>query len=250
MTVPQTREEFKEYCLRKLGRPVIRINVSDDQVDDRIDEAFQVYSERHFDGYMERWIVYDVTQEDADRGYIKTPSDILAVQQLMDSGRVSGENGGGVDYNLSTEFAFISSAFQPWAGSAQLDYFFLNLNLNEMKYNMGVTPRFDHSRHTGELYIYDGASLTVGKRYFMKVSKLHTPDENPGVWNDRWFKQYATELIRKQWGSNMMKHGEIQLLGGVTVNGQAMIDMADREIENLRNQLLDEFTEPVGFFMG
>jgi len=246
--IPKTREEFKEFCLRKLGKPVIRINVSDSQVDDRIDEAFQVYSERHFDAYMEVWVMYEVTQEDVDRGFIKVPDNILAVQQLMDMPPIS--NQGGVDYNLTPEFAMISTMYKPWMGSNLLDFYIMNLGISETRDLLQVTPRFEHSRHTGELIVYDGKPLKVGNRYFIFVSKILTPDENPGVWNDRWFKQYCSELIRKQWGVNMMKHGEIQLLGGVQVNGQAMIDMADRELELLRTQLIEEFTEPVGFFMG
>lgn len=246
--MPKTREEFKEFCLRKLGRPVIRVNVSDDQVEDRIDEAFQVYSERHFDAMMDLWVMYEVTQEDVDRGYIKVPDNIMVVQKLMDLPSLSGETGS--DYNLTPEFTVMASTYTPWMGSNLLDFYIMNLGISETKDLLQVTPRFEHSRHTGKLVVYDGKTLKVGNRYFMLVSKILTPEENPGIWNDRWFKQYATELIRKQWGSNMIKHGEIQLLGGVQVNGQVFIDMAERELEILRTQLVEEFSEPVGFFMG
>ena len=50
MATPNSRETFKENCLRRLGKPVVEINVDDDQVDDRIDQALTYYSDYHFDG--------------------------------------------------------------------------------------------------------------------------------------------------------------------------------------------------------
>lgn len=312
MARPQTRQEFKEYCLRALGKPVIRINVSDDQIDDRIDEAFQVYSERHYDAYIEKWVMYRTTAEDVARGYLKTPSNILAVQQLLQSSGPSqdpaptstvtndpdaapapdpnytegddyevgasgypgnppyvyGEPGftvsswgqasedsvtgseWGSDYNLSPEFGMMWDIYSPWAGADLLDYYIKMLTLNETRDLIGTTVRFEHSRHTGELVVYDGRAMGVGRRYYCLVSQIIEPEDHPEIWNDRWFKQYCIEMIRKQWGSNMIKHGDIQLLGGVTVNGQTMIDMAERAMETLRTQLIEEFTEPVGFFVG
>ena len=65
MANPTSRSDFKEYCLRKLGKPVIEINVDDDQVDDRIDEALKFYYDYHFDGVEKQYYRYVFT--DADR---------------------------------------------------------------------------------------------------------------------------------------------------------------------------------------
>lgn len=65
MATPTSRAEFKEYCLRKLGKPVIEINVDDDQVDDRIDEALKYYWDYHFDGSEKLYYKYMI--QDADR---------------------------------------------------------------------------------------------------------------------------------------------------------------------------------------
>ena len=67
MARPNTRASFKEYCLRSLGKPVIDINVDEDQVEDRIDEAVQYFSQYHTDGVERMYLKYKVTAEDKVR---------------------------------------------------------------------------------------------------------------------------------------------------------------------------------------
>ena len=67
MAVPSTKATLKEYCLRALGKPVIDINVDDDQVDDRIDEAVQYFAQYHVDGVERMYLKYLVTAADITR---------------------------------------------------------------------------------------------------------------------------------------------------------------------------------------
>ena len=67
MATPTTRTEFKEYCLRSLGKPVIEINVDPDQVEDRIDEALQYFSQFHYDGVERVYLKYQLTADDITR---------------------------------------------------------------------------------------------------------------------------------------------------------------------------------------
>ena len=67
MAKPNSREELKEYCLRKLGKPVLEINVDDDQISDCIDDGLQYFQERHFDGVMRMYLKYQFTDEDIAR---------------------------------------------------------------------------------------------------------------------------------------------------------------------------------------
>ena len=57
-----SREKFKEYILRRLGSPVIDINVDDEQIDDRIDDALLKYRDYHFDGMQHVYYPYQLTQ--------------------------------------------------------------------------------------------------------------------------------------------------------------------------------------------
>ena len=67
MAQPATRAEFTDYCLRKLGAPVLEINVDDNQVDDLIDDAIQLYQEYHFDGVEKMFLKHCITDDDVTR---------------------------------------------------------------------------------------------------------------------------------------------------------------------------------------
>src|SRR5210317_516986 len=83
MALPINRLEFKQWCLRKLGAPVIEINVDDDQVEDRIDEAIAYWNDYHFDGTQRVFLKHQVTQEDKDNGYIPVPDNIIGIVNIF-----------------------------------------------------------------------------------------------------------------------------------------------------------------------
>ena len=68
MAKPSSRQGLIDYCLRRLGAPVLEINIDDEQIDDLVDDALQYFNERHFDGVEKMYLKYQVTQEDIDRG--------------------------------------------------------------------------------------------------------------------------------------------------------------------------------------
>jgi hypothetical protein len=78
-----TRAEFKKYCLRRLGWPVIDINVDDDQVDDRIDDALQFFHDYHFDGTEKMFLKHRITEEDIKRRWIYCPEPIAFVNNVF-----------------------------------------------------------------------------------------------------------------------------------------------------------------------
>ena len=75
MAKPASRTQLVDYCLRKLGAPVLEINVDDDQIDDLVDDAIQLFNERHFDGVERMYLKYQFTQDDIDRGSARSDSD-------------------------------------------------------------------------------------------------------------------------------------------------------------------------------
>ena len=66
MATPNSKATFKEYIKRKLGAPVLEINVDDDQFDDRIDEAVQYFQEYHYDGSIRCYLKHQLTQTQID----------------------------------------------------------------------------------------------------------------------------------------------------------------------------------------
>lgn len=249
MAKPTDKASFGEFCLRKLGKPVITINVSPDQVEDRIDEALQVFSEKHYDATEKEWVAYRLTAEDLANNYITVPDDILVIDKLLPLESVLStmrRNGA-----FSFEHQMILDNLSPFQPLDMINYTMVMTGLEEINQMLNVEETFEFTRHKNRLKIHNTMKrFVVGSVVCFHAYRVIDPETNPYVWNDKWLKQYATALIKQQWGSNMKKHGEIQLLGGVTVNGQQIFDEATQEIQQLEEQLTETYTEPPGFFIG
>lgn len=244
-----SRAEFTEYCLRKLGKPVIRINVAPEQVDDRIDDAIQAWNDKHYDGSEKAWIGYALTQEDILAGYITLPDDIMTVDQIVPMSTIYKENGS--DSLFSYRYQFMMQNMSPFQPLDMLNYYMTMVNLQEVNDMVNTTERFEFTKHKSKLIIYRGMeSSKVGEVLTFHVFKKIIPDVVPGAWNDKWLKRYATALIKQNFGQNMKKHGEVQLMGGVTVNGQQIFDEATQEISDLEEELRSTYEEPIDFAMG
>lgn len=249
MAKPNSRESFGEYCLRSLGKPVININVAPEQVLDRIDEALQVYSEKHFDATENEWVAYRVTAEDVLRGYVTVPNDILVIDEIIGLDEVAQSYADDEDFGY--RYQLVMGSFSPFGSLDSLSYYMNVSYINELNSLIQVTPRFEYTRHKNRLNVYQSfKDYRVGNVLCMHVMRIINPDENPQVWNDKWLKEYTKALIKRQWGENMKKHGEIQLLGGVTVNGQQFYDEAIQEIADLETELETNYQLPIDCFMG
>jgi hypothetical protein len=83
MAKPQTRAQFKDYCLRRLGFPVIQINVDEDQVEERIDDALQFFNDYFFDGTQKMFLKHQLTAEDIERRWIYVPDAVTFVTGVL-----------------------------------------------------------------------------------------------------------------------------------------------------------------------
>ena len=68
MAAPNSRGQLINFGLRKLGYPVLEINLDTDQIHDALDDTLQLYQERHYNGIERMYLKYKITQEDLDRG--------------------------------------------------------------------------------------------------------------------------------------------------------------------------------------
>lgn len=247
MAIPITRIDFNDYCLRKLGHPVIRINVAPEQVEDRVDEAIQRWTEQHYDAVEETWVTYPITQVDIDNGYITLPNNILIVVQTINlSEMISGSSN-----MFSYKYQMGLQNLSPFQALDTLNYYMTMTNINSVYDMVNVAPRLNHTRHMNKLDVFqDLSNVASGTLIALRVYKTIDPEEYTSVYNDYWLKKYATTLIKEQWGSNMKKHGDVQLLGGVTVNGQQIYDEARQELQQLEEELETRYSLPVDFFIG
>lgn len=246
MAVPTTRSEFKEYCLRKLGKPVIEINVDDDQVEDRIDESLRYYWDYHFDGSEKLYYKHLITSTDIANKYITLPENIIGVVKLFPVGQsLNTMNLFNIRYQIALNdlYTLTTQSMVPYVMAMQHIQF-----LEEIL--VGQKP-VRYSRHKDRLYIDMDWGLAVEGEYFVvEAYQVIDPDTFTDVWGDRWLALYATALIKYQWGSNLTKFTGMVLPGGVQFNGEKIQDDAKAEIEALEQEMQTSYTLPAYHMVG
>ena len=271
MAIPTSKSTFKSYCLRALGFGVIDINVSDDQVDDRIDEALQYFAQYHYDGVEKMYLKYQITQDDLDRAasndtttatdtvdsnitatfkegknFIPMPSSVVSVIQIFPFDDQATNNMFDIRYQLRLNdlYDFSStSIIQYQMTMQQLD--FLSHIL------VGEKPlRFN--QHQNRLYIDMDFSndIDVGEFLIIECYRKIDPATYTDIFDDIYLKRYATALIKRQWGANLSKFNGVQLLGGVEMNGAEIYSQAMEEIDKLEEQIMLAFETPIDYMVG
>ena len=250
-----TRADFTNYCLRRLGWPVIDINVDDEQVQDRIDDALQYWQDYHFDGLQKVYWIKVLTQDDINNQSLDATSahdqkgntlEIAGVSRIFPiSDSQANVNMFDLRYQLRLNelYDFTSASYINYTLTQQ------HLRSLEIMFTGEVPIRFQ--RHMQRLFIdwAWGTEVNVGDVVVAECYALIDPNVYNMVWSDRWLKEYATALIKRTWGSNMKKFGGMQLPGGVTLNGKETYDEAVAEIERLETEMSSNFFAPLEFFM-
>ena len=271
MAVPSTKATLKSYCLRSLGSGVIDINVSDDQIDDRLDEALQYFAEYHYDGVERMYLKHKITSDDLSRA--TTDESTTATDTADNSVTATWLEGKGF---IPVPDAVISvvSVF-PFTDSATANMFDLRyqLRLNDlydfsstsiMEYQMtlqhldylehilvGEVPiRF--SQHQQRLYLdMDwNNDIKVDEFIIIECYRKLDPATFTDIFNDMYLKRYATALIKRQWGANLSKFNGVSMLGGVTMNGETIYSQAQEELEKLEEQIQLAFELPINYMIG
>jgi hypothetical protein len=251
MATITTRQDLIDYCLRKLGDPVLEINVSDDQIEDKVDDALQKYQEFHSDATIRTYMKHQVTSADVTNKYIPISSDIIFVSKVFPVSTTYGSSGNLFDIRYQM-FLNNMGDFINWAGD--LSYLYqMEQYLSMIDQQLHGHPQVTFSRHQDRLYIYgdfNDGDLKEGDYVVAEIYQIVDPETHTSVYNDMFIKDYTTQLIKQQWGMNMSKFEGMQLPGGVTVNGRQMYDDATAEIEKLEEKLRLEQELPVDFFVG
>ena len=247
MAVPATRNEFKEYCLRKLGKPVIEINVDDDQIEDRIDEALKYYWDYHFDGTEMIYYKHQITSQNKTDRYITLPDNVIGAVHLFPIGdpTVSSDDLFNIRYQIALNdlYTLTSVSMIPYYMAMEHIAF-----LQEML--VGKQP-IRYNRHRNTLHLdMDWEKVNVGDYIVVQAYQIVDPTTYTDVWGDRWLQNYCTQLIKQQWGSNLTKFEGMQLPGGVQFNGQKLYDDATAKLEEMEKEMIDNFSLPVMDMVG
>ena len=258
MAIPNTRTNFKEYCLRALGKPVIEINVDPDQVEDRIDEALQYFAQYHYDGIERVYLKHQMSQADIDRSrtdttlptatdvdgsttavwkeqknYIPVPSSVISVVKVFPMTDKSTLNMFDVRYQLRLNDLY------DFSSTSVMHYEMTMQHLDFLDHILIGETAIRHNQHQNRLYMDADfqSDFIDGDYIIIECYRKLDPATFVDVWDDIFLKKYATQLIKQQWGANLSKFQGIQMLGGVALNGEQIYTQAQEEINKLEEQI-------------
>jgi hypothetical protein len=271
MAIPTTKSTFKEYCLRSLGKGVIDINVSDDQTDDRIDEALQYFAQYHYDGIEKVYLKHQITQADVDRaasnetttatdsvdssitasflegkGFIPMPSAVVSVIQIFPFDDVATNNMFDIRYQLRLNDLY------DFSSTSVMQYQMTMEHLDFLSHILVGEKPIRFNQHQNRLYIdMDFANdIDVGQFIIIECYRKIDPATYTDIFDDIYLKRYATALIKRQWGANLSKFSGVAMLGGVTMNGETIYSQAQEELEKLEEQIQLSFETPIDYMVG
>ena len=247
MAVPTSRTELKDYCLRRLGYPVVDINVDDEQVEDRIDDALKYYQDYHYDGTERIFLKHQVTADDIANEYITIPEAVIGVVRVFDIGdAIQSSTLFNIRYqiHLNDLFDFTSTTYVPYVTAMR------HVEMLEEIF-VGKKPiRFQRHKNQLNIDMDWGNDVIAGDYVIIECYRILDPDTYTDVYGDKWLLRYTTALIKRQWGENLKKFEGMTLPGGVTFNGQKIWEEATEEINKLEEEMISSYSLPVADMMG
>lgn len=242
-----SRGQLIDYCLRRLGSPVIEINVDDQQIEDRIDDAFQFYREFHYDAVELVYLKHQFTAEDIERQYIETNDLVVGVNRILPfTNRSRGMDIFDVRYQiLINDLYSLMSTDLIYYSMVKTQLELINMLL------VGQQPiRFN--RHMNRIYIDADWNLDsrIGEYIIIEAYRILDPNTYTDVYDDMYLKKYSTALIKRQWAENIKKFSGVQLPGGVTLNGDTLYQEAVQEINAIEEEMRRSFELPPDMFIG
>ena len=277
MAKPTTKQELIDHCLRKLGAPVLEINVSDEQLDDIVDDAVQYFNERHFDGVERMYLKYKITQEDIDRGqadpltsnttgivsttatsggfsntwyensnFINCPDSVIGVEKVFkfDTSSISGGMFS-IKYQLFLNDLYFFNSVE------LLQYSMTKRYLEDIDFLLTTDKQIRFNKRQDRLYLdIDWKSQAVNQFIVLDCYRALDPENFSQIYNDSFLKRYCTAMIKKQWGQNLIKFRGVKLPGGLELNGREIYDDAERDLERIKEKMMLEYELPPLDFIG
>ena len=279
MAKPSTRQGLIDYCLRRLGAPVLEINVDDDQIDDLVDDAIQFFNERHFDGVERMYLKYKITQNDIDRGkaggaggvgivttsatstivgtattfsfyensnYIQVPDSVIGIEKIFkfDTSSISGGM-------FSIKYQLFLNDLYYFNSVELLQYSMTKSYLEDIDHLLTTDKQIRFNKRQDRLYLdIDWASQSADDYIVIDCYRALDPTSFSQVYNDSFVKLYLTSLIKRQWGQNLIKFRGVKLPGGIELNGRQLYEDAEKELSDIKQRMTSEYELPPFDFIG
>lgn len=148
MALPQTRKEFKQYCLERLGQGAIDINITDSQAESRIDDAILYYTDYHYDGTIEMYYKHIITSDDIANEFISIPDNIIGIVELFDIDSALGSN-----LWTSSKYQILASELNGLRSFNSADIFFTYYGLEEIRNQITTIPMYRFNRNLNKLFL-------------------------------------------------------------------------------------------------
>jgi hypothetical protein len=285
MAKPSTRQGLIDYCKRRLGAPVLEINVDDDQIDDLVDDALQYFQERHFDGVERMYLKYRFTQADLDRGrasnesgstntagivttsatstsisgygtttsnyyetsnFIQVPDSVIGIERIFKFDTSSISGG-----MFSIKYQLFLNDLYYFNSVELLQYAMTKTYLEDIDFLLTPDKQIRYNKRQDRLYLdVDWQSMSENDYIVIDCHRILDPATYSGVYNDSFLKRYLTALIKRQWGQNLIKFNGVKLPGGIELNGRQLYDDAEREIAEIQSRMSMDYELPPLDFIG
>lgn len=242
-----TKQGLIDYCLRELGHPLIQINVADEQIEDRVEEALEYFREWHYDGIEKVYLKHKLTQENLDTKQIKLDDSLIyGVTRVHQFG--SGQSSNDM-FNL--EYQIRLEDLYNLLDSDLINYSMTQQHLTLLNRLLVGEHPFRYNRILNVIHLDQDLKRTfeVGEYILVECYRVLDPAEAPNLWGNQWLKHYTTALIKKQWASNVKFYGNMQLPGGIVIDGDSLYQEATSEIQELKDTL-ETMSVPLFFEMG
>ena len=274
MAQPSSREGLIDYAKRQLGFPVLEINVADEQFQDLLDDAIQIYQERHYDGIARMYLKYKITQDDIDRGqarggdstlgittttttstvglsttfdleennnYIQMPPSVIGVNNIF---KVRSDTVYDGLFNIRYQL-FLNDLYA-FGSIDLLQYSMVQTKLEDITFLLNPDVRYRFNIRQDRLYIdVDwAAAVNVDDYFVIDCFRVLDPNDFTKVYNDQFLKRYFTALCKRQWGQNLIKFQGVQLPGGIQLNGRQIYDDGVAELAEIRSKMSSDYEMP------
>tara|TARA_R110000851_G_scaffold43186_2_gene107035 strand:+ start:2954 stop:3799 length:846 start_codon:yes stop_codon:yes gene_type:complete len=275
MAKPTTKQGLIDYCLRQLGAPVLEINVADEQIDDLLDDTIQYFNERHYDGVEKMYLKYKITQDDIDRGRATGTTGVGIVTTTGTSTNISGvgtitsnfyENSNFIQVpdsviGIEKVFKFDTSTLSSGMFSIKYQlflndlYYFSSVDLlsyamtksylEDIDFLLTTDKQVRFNKRQDRLYLdIDWGEKTKDTFLVLECYRALDPESFSQIYNDSFVKKYLTALLKKQWGQNLIKFQGVKLPGGIELNGRAIFEDGQRELEDIKQKMSSEYELP------
>ena len=246
MAIPATRADFIDNCKRRLGWPVFNLEISSDQIDDRVDEALSFYADYHFDATDKTYYKYQVTDQFLIDKIITLPENIIGVVSLFD---VSGTSASMDMFDVRYQIAL--NDLYTLTNVSMVPYYTAMMHIETIKQVLvGSVPiRFTRHRNICNVDISPG-KLKVGEWLILECYQVIDPTTYTNVWKDRWLQKYCANLIKRNWAEIMQKYNKVQIIAGTEFNFKEIWTQANDEITKMEDNVIHAYSGPIEFFLG